>query len=620
MFADLASILFDGLAYAMVLFIVSVGLSVTLGLMNLVNLAHGALAMLGGYAVVSLCGRFGWPFLAGLIGAFVLVGLLSLILERLIFRRLYGAPELDQVAVGIGLILIAGAAVIVFYGPSPQTLVLPDYLKGRFTLGGMELPVYRSVLIVLGFLVFGMLWIGIERTRLGARIRAAVDNRRMARSLGIDVDRLFALVFALGGGLSALGGGLAIEIVGMGPSFAIQYLVLFLIVVAVGGMGSVRGTFLAALVLGVVDTAGKYYFPAGGGFFIYGLTVILLIWRPEGLLGRKLSGQAAASAGSLAARKAAPLALRHRGRWPEALPWLAMAAAFAFLPGHLAFGVQMMVLLLFVLSLDLVLGFAGVVTLGHAAFFGIGAYTVGLLALRVGWHEPLTGLLAAGGAAAAVGWAAGWFLLRYHGLTLLMLTLATAMLLHEAANSAAALTGGYDGLNNIVMAPLLGVFENDLWARSYFVYAGLVLLLGFLAARHVIHSAFGLSLVGIRENSRRMIALGADVHRRLVTVFVISAGMAGVAGGLFAQFNAYITLDVLSFPRSGFAVVMLVLGGTGRLYGAFVGGAVYLILEDVLAKASPQYWQLGVGLVLVAVVLAGRGGLLGLWDRWREKS
>jgi len=280
-----ASILFDGLAYAMVLFIISVGLSVTMGLMHVINLAHGAFAMAGGYALVAATTLLGLPFLAGLAAAFVVVAALSMVLERLIYVRLYQAAELDQVTASIGLIMIASAAAVLIYGPSPQTVPLPDMLTGRLDIGFRKVPAYRAAIILVGVVLFLLLWLGIERTRLGARIRAAVDNRHMAASLGLDVRSLFTLVFGIGSGLSALGGGLAIEIVGLGPNFATQYLVLFLIVVAVGGLGSVRGTFLAALLLGICDTAGKYLFPQGGSFFIYVLTVALLMWRPAGLLG-----------------------------------------------------------------------------------------------------------------------------------------------------------------------------------------------------------------------------------------------------------------------------------------------------------------------------------------------
>jgi len=294
---------------------------------------------------------------------------------------------------------------------------------------------------------------------------------------------------------------------------------------------------------------------------------------------------------------------------------MAAVAVFFLLPGYLSFATQVAIAILFVLSLDLLVGYAGVVTLGHAAFFGIGAYAAGLLSVYAGWHEPFSLLLAAGAVAAAAGALTGWFLLRYHGLTLIMLTLATAMLLHEMVNAGAAITGGYDGLTGIRVAPLFGLFESDLWARTYYCYSVAVLFLCFLVVRRLVHAPFGLSLRGIRGNARRMSAIGYDVHRRLVTVYTLSAGLAGLAGALLAQFSAFVTIDTLSFARSGTALIMLVLGGTGRLYGAFVGVLVYMVLEHELAKLSPAYWGLGVGLALLVVVLAAREGLCGALAR-----
>ena len=281
------SILFDGLAYGMLLFIISVGLSITMGLMGFVNLAHGAFAMAGGYVTVSLMNGFGVPFLPALGLTFLVVGAGSIPVERLLYRPLYRANELDQVLLSIGLVFMAIAAVTYVYGPTPPSISMPDFLTGQVDLGFKSFPAYRVFTIVVGLVMIVGLWLGLERTIVGAKIRAAEDNRSMAQAVGIDVDRLFILAFALGSGLAGIGGGLAIEIVGMSPTFAIQYLVFFLIVVAVGGLGSIRGTFAAAVVLGTLDTAGKYLWPEGGAFFIYAATVAVLLLKPEGLFGRE---------------------------------------------------------------------------------------------------------------------------------------------------------------------------------------------------------------------------------------------------------------------------------------------------------------------------------------------
>ena len=281
------SILFDGLAYAMFLFIVSVGLSVTMGLMGIVNLAHGAFAMAGGYMMLTLTRSWGIGFLPSLAITFVLVGAVSVIFERTLYIRLYRATELDQVLLTIGLAFMAIASYTYFYGPSQQSIRLPSYLTGQIDGGFRTFPTYRVFMIAIGAILIAVLWYVFERTNIGAKIRAAVDNRRMAQSIGIDVDRLFTLTFGIGSGLAALGGGLAVQLVGLSPSFALIYLVFFLLVVAVGGLGSFKGTLLAALILGIFDTAGKYLYADAGGFFIYAIAMAILLVRPAGLNGRE---------------------------------------------------------------------------------------------------------------------------------------------------------------------------------------------------------------------------------------------------------------------------------------------------------------------------------------------
>ncbi len=284
---DLTGILLGGLAAGMVLFIVSVGLSVTMGLMGFVNLAHGGFAMLGGYVAVMSMRHWSLPFLAALALAFVAIAALSVVLERLLYARLYQASELDQVLFSIGLVFVLIAAITLGIGPESQTLVLPDWLRGQTDLGFIRYRTYSLALIVAGTLLLLGLWLGFERTRLGARIRAAVDNRRMAESLGVDVGRLFTVTFAIGSGLAAVGGGLGAEILGLDPQYPLRYLPYFLIVVAVGGLGRVTGVFLAALLIGVLDFVLKVEFPKGGSMFIYALTLMALLWRPQGLFARR---------------------------------------------------------------------------------------------------------------------------------------------------------------------------------------------------------------------------------------------------------------------------------------------------------------------------------------------
>jgi branched-chain amino acid transport system permease protein len=286
MIEAIVSIGFHGLAFAMVLYLISVGLSVTMGLMGFVNLAHGVFAMLGGYVMARLMNRYGVPFALALPAAAIASGLFSIPLERVLYRRFYGGEELDQVLLTMGLIFMSVAGATYVWGPLTQHMEPPAWLSGQVDLGFRSFPAYRSFLIVCGAVLVTGLWLGLERTRFGAQIRAAVDNLRMAQSVGINTSRLFMLTFALGSGLAGLGGALGADLLAISPSYAMQYLVYFIIVVAVGGLGSIRGPFVAALLIGVADTGFKYLLPGLGAFFIYALTMALLLWRPQGLFGR----------------------------------------------------------------------------------------------------------------------------------------------------------------------------------------------------------------------------------------------------------------------------------------------------------------------------------------------
>lgn len=280
-------VLFDGIAYGMLLFLLSVGLSVTLGLMNFVNLAHCAFAMLGGYVTVFLMQNFHWPFFATLPMAFIVSALVSVAFERVLYRRLYRASDLDQVLLTIGLAFISVAVAAYFFGTTQQPIDVPAYMRGSFDVLGLDIAAYRLFLIGVGAAITLVLVTTLEYTRFGAQVRAAVDNQRMASGLGINVERTFAVTFALGSGLAGLGGALAIEIVGLDPSFSFTYLIYVLIVVSVGGLGSIVGSLSAAILIGVSDIAGKYYVPQLGAFLIYLVMLAILMWRPVGLFGRR---------------------------------------------------------------------------------------------------------------------------------------------------------------------------------------------------------------------------------------------------------------------------------------------------------------------------------------------
>jgi branched-chain amino acid transport system permease protein len=287
MITSLLGVLFDGLAYGMLLFLISVGLSVTLGLMNFINLAHGAFAMLGGYVCVLALQRWGLSFLMVLPLAFIISALAGLLLERVLYRYLYRRSHLDQVLATIGLTFMAIAAASYYFGPMQQPLQVPKFLSGQISVLGVDLNIYRGFLLAVGAALTVALTLALERTQFGASVRAAVDRPRVAEALGIRVGLVFQITFAVGCGLAGLGGALGVQVLGLDPAFPLKFIVYFLLVVAVGGTSGLKGPLYAALLLGVIDVAGKYYVPEIGSFIIYAMMVILLVLRPQGLVSRK---------------------------------------------------------------------------------------------------------------------------------------------------------------------------------------------------------------------------------------------------------------------------------------------------------------------------------------------
>jgi branched-chain amino acid transport system permease protein len=323
---------------------------------------------------------------------------------------------------------------------------------------------------------------------------------------------------------------------------------------------------------------------------------------------------------------ATPQAYLHRqSRWRpvEIAFWVATLSPFWLFPDYLSLASQIAVMALFALSLDLILGYAGIVSLGHAAFFGIGAYTAGIVS-KHGWGEPLTGLLIAAVISAIAGYLSGLMIARFRHLALIMITLGIGLLLHEVANKAHWLTGGSDGLQGMAMWPVLGFFKFDLYGQTAYGYALAVLFVVFLVARRLIHSPFGLSLRGIRENWTRMPAIGADRQAHIRKVYTIAAAMAGIAGAVLAQTTQTVSLESISFGRSADVVVILVLGGAGRLYGGLIGALIFMVARDQFSGIAPQYWYFWIGLLLIAVVLALPNGVLGgaaaLASKMRRRS
>lgn len=316
-----------------------------------------------------------------------------------------------------------------------------------------------------------------------------------------------------------------------------------------------------------------------------------------------------------------PLAIWKLSRLEIAF-WLIPVAAFFLFPKYLTLGSQILITALFAMSLDLILGYARIISLGHAAFFGLGAYTAGLLA-KYGWGEPLSGLLLATVVATLAGLLTSFLVVRGQDLSRLMVTMGIGLMLYETANQASSITGGVDGLSGVEMGKLFGVFSFGMNGKTAYVYCLVVLFIVFMLARTLVRSPFGLSLRGIREGEKRMPAIGASVPRKLIAVYTVGAGIAGIAGALLAQTTQFVGIDTFAFHRSADLMIMLVLGGTGYLYGGLLGAAVFMLLQSYLSSLNPVYWQFWLGLLLVLVVLFARGGILGgltaLRARYRTK-
>ena len=302
-------------------------------------------------------------------------------------------------------------------------------------------------------------------------------------------------------------------------------------------------------------------------------------------------------------------------RYSEFIPWVAALLVFFFLPEYLSLGARVWTYILFALSLDLIVGYSGIITLGHSAFFGVGAYVCGILAAKLGVSEPLELLIVSGLSAGLLGLLTGAVILRTTKLTQLMLTLAIAALCLEVANKATSITGGADGLSGVSIAPVLGMFRFDLYGKTAYLWSLSMTFIGWWVIRRIIYSPLGVSMVGIRENSARMLAVGVNVYARQLKIYTFAAFVAGIAGAMLTQTNQFVGLNVLGFEPSGELLVMLILGGVGRIYGAFVGPFIFIIAQDYLAKQFPEYWNFGIGVLLIVVVFYARGGILGLIDQ-----
>jgi branched-chain amino acid transport system permease protein len=603
--------LLNGLVYGVLLFLIAAGLSLIFGLMNVVSLAHGSFFMLGAYfglSIFKITGSFWWALVLAPIPVIVF----GVLMELLFLRPLYRRGHLDQVLLTFGFTFVFLDLVQTLWGRTVLRLPAPPSLQGTVQIGLGVFSAYRLCLIGFGFAIALLLWLFLERSRIGAMVRAGVDNAVMAAGLGANIPALFTGIFGFGVALAALGGIAAAPVLGLYPGMDSEILIPAFIVIVIGGMGSLRGAFVGSLLIGVADTFGKAYFQSIALFLIYlAMTAVLLI-RPQGLFGIKYSDVAIAPAVATTSR---PSTLQTRAA--EFLVLLALLVLpFLMTDYPRALVSEIYIFAIFAMSLDLLLGFTGLMSLGHAAFFGLGAYAVAVLGVEFGinaWLGVVAGVVIAGCGAALI----GFFCVRTAGIPFLMLTLAFSQLVFSVALKWRDVTGGSDG---IAIAEKPSFFGFDLSNSLVMYFMALSFFaLAYWGLRRLLNAPLGHAFVGIRENEQRMAAIGYPTRAYKLVSFTIAGAIAGLAGGLYAIFNGFISADAVYWTASGDILIMTMLGGAGTLIGPAVGAALVLLMKNVVSSYS-EHWLAIIGVTFICCVMFFPGGLWGALRtlRWRR--
>jgi branched-chain amino acid transport system permease protein len=606
--------LLNGLVYGVLLFLMAAGLSLIFGLMNVVSLVHGSFFMLGaffGFSIFKITGSF----LLALVLAPIPVIVLGILMELLFLRPLYRRGHMDQVLLTFGLTFVFLDLVQTLWGRTVLRLPVPEALQGTVQIGLGVFSAYRLFLIGFGFAIALLLWLLLERSRIGAMVRAGVDNAAMAAGLGANIPALFTGIFGFGVALAALGGIAAAPVLGLYPGMDTEILIPAFIVIVIGGMGSLRGAFVGSLLIGIADTFGKAYFQSIALFLIYlAMTAVLLI-RPQGLFGIKYSDVSVAPAVTTTSR---PTTMQRRtGELVALLALLVLPFLMTDYPRALVS--EIFIFAIFAMSLDLLLGFTGLMSLGHAAFFGLGAYAVAVLGAQFGinaWVGVAAGVAVAGCGAALI----GFFCVRTGGIPFLMLTLAFSQLVYSAALRWRDVTGGSDGL---AIADKPSFFGYDLSNSLVMYFMALsFFVLAYWGLRRLLNAPLGHAFVGIRENEQRMMAIGYPTRAYKLLSFTIAGAIAGLAGGLYAIFNGFISADAVYWTASGDILIMTMLGGAGTLIGPAVGTAIFLLLKNVVSSYS-EHWLSIIGITFICCVMFFPGGVWGTlrkvqWRRVRQ--
>jgi branched-chain amino acid transport system permease protein len=613
----------NGIAYGCLLFLLAAGFSMIFGVLKVVNLAHGSFFLFGAHTALSIYGAGGGLALAVAGGAAVGAAF-GWFCERGLLNQLQG-DYLGQVLVTMGLLFILGDVAQIIWGGTPRMLTPPGWLASSIPLGASTYPVYRLALIVVGVAVALGLWWLVDKTTFGARARAAVDDEETALAVGISVPRLRLAVFTLGGLLAGLSGALGAGFIGARPGIDIEVFLLALVIVVIGGVGSLGGAFLAAILVGITDSVSKMLWPEASYFVLFAPMAAFLILRPTGLFGRPITVRppVRSDRGKLLRAPAVALIGKVIVGLCRRLPnpgWVALGlAAIVVLPlivtpYEVSIATLCFIWAIFAVGLNAVLGYVGMPSLGHAAFFGTGAYAVALLSRHLqvdGWVM----LVLAIAVSAVMAMIIGLMVLRTRQVQLLLATVATSQLVWGMTIKWRSLTGGDDGMANRqkIFVPVIDSLSAT--NRLYVVVATVFVIVCIIAVL-LDRSRFRRLLNGIRDNEERMSTLGYETSLYRFGAFVISGAISGTGGALFAYYASFVSPDLLSIAASGQVLLMVIVGGAGTLPGPIIGAFAIILLKEFLSAWTDR-WQAVEGLLFIVVALLSRQGLMGVIRSWR---
>ncbi|ELZ02476.1 ABC transporter permease [Natrialba asiatica] len=628
MASELLQLLVDGLTIGVVYVLLAAGLSVIFGVMNVINFAHGELFALGAYFALALIAPFGGSaFFVALFVAPLLVGIIGVGIERFTVRPLYGRNPLYHILLTFGLVLVINDLIYLIWEPGSVTLPLPAVLSGSITVLDVTASVYNLFIIVFGALMAVAVWAMFEFTKYGLIVRAGAQDRQMVRNLGIDIDRYYSLVFGMGAALAAFAGIILGGYQTVNPTMGMSVIIPAFVIVVLGGLGSFRGAVVGGLFVGLVQTALRTYAPIFEGTGIFVLMIGVLLVRPHGLFGTDAGEEHAGNL--LSGPRGGFLDPQTRTRLGLAMVGLLalvpLGAGTLYSTYAVTLVIEIIIWGLFALSLDFVMGYTGLVSLGHALFYGLGAYAVALGLSHVS-QSAFVVLALAIVISAVIAWGIGFLSIRVSGVYFAMITLGFAELFYNLLGQL-EFTGGSDGLFGLstyyglagvgVELDEIAVFLGPvaITGQSLFYYIALAALVAsFLLTRRMLNSPFGAVLKSIRENEQRATFIGYETTVYKRRAFVVSGALAGLAGGLFTLNAGYATPSLVDWLNSGEVIVMVILGGMGTLYGPVIGSGIFFGLEELLTGFTDR-WRLVLGTIFVLFVILLPGGLVSLPSR-----